>query len=575
VGWSLASPEADQASPTAEQEVLRMCVPHAFLAVSVLWAALQTSDTPPGMVLVPGGKTTIGSTVEEIETLVKEREELSTAVAAETPRFTLDVPAFYLMPTEVTNEQYAEYVRATQSRPPRSWGVEALHAGQKAFLEEQGRAKQEAKLVGRPFESKTFDPELWWSAHWKDIQWEIPPSELTHPVVYVTYAEAQGYARWAGLRLMTEFEFQSAARGDSARLYPWGSNWDDKKFCLSLHMGRDVTMPVGSFPQGAVGGIHDLAGNVWEWTSSPFEPFPGYRSLRVEVKKRVIDCLAPFDPEQRVTVSGSFQMDRIGVRATTRRNTDRTQSTNALGFRCAASPAPGLDAARWLIEKDLHLSLLGPGGALAPEAAVALREWTAEPGTAGVAGYAVIRSYQHLLACPRKDIHASTVRDLKQITSQSGPIVVGFIDVPRPMAAPELDAGAYFVAWHGAGESAASEGEQRSLLRTQEPAEPRLQDVPGFHANRDCYVFYDRQGVPQAAMEAPPVRIEKLHPSRVLIERYGSPEAQKRREKTGETAELDTLRFTLTVPSATTNAKGLAFELAIQVAPGTYGESWK
>src|SRR6185503_12496302 len=113
---------------------------------------------------------------------------------------------------------------------------------------------------------------------------------------------------------------------------------------------------VGSFPDGAVGGVHDLVGNVWEWTSSPFDPYPGYKPLRVELKDRVVEAFGPFSSEQRVVVGGSFQMDKAGVRLAIRKYTDATQATSALGFRCAASTSPGLDAAQWIVNQDLAAS---------------------------------------------------------------------------------------------------------------------------------------------------------------------------------------------------------------------------
>src|SRR5262245_14797060 len=294
------------------------------------------ADGPPGLVLVKGGKTRIGSTVAQVEELAVAHEELAFTFAGETPQFSRDVDDFFLMPTEVTNEQYAEFVRATAARPPRSWGVQALQEGQAAFLEEQGRAKQAARAAGAAFEPRIFDPEAWWTAHWRALDWKIPIGVAAHPVVFVTYDDAQRYARWAGLRLMSEFEFTRAARGDSARLYPWGDQWDDRLYCHSIMTGKDQSAPVGSYPAGAAQGIFDLAGNGWEWTASPYVPFPGNEPLRALKGRRRIEGLAPFDPEERVLVSGSFHMDRVGVRIGTRMNAERSQSTNALGFRCAA-----------------------------------------------------------------------------------------------------------------------------------------------------------------------------------------------------------------------------------------------
>ena len=549
------------------------------LLVPLLLALPQAApEAPPGTVLVKGGKTKIGSTIDEVEALVLAKEDLRNVLAAQTPQHTVDVRDFFLMPTEVTNEQYLEFVKATGAKPPRSWGLAALQVGQAAFLEEQGKAKQEAKAAGKPFEAQTFDAEKWWTEHWKDSEWTPSEAEKANPVVFVTYAEAQSYSRWAGLRLMSELEYQRAARGDTARAYPWGDEWDDRKYCQSLHIGKDLSAPVGSFPDGAVNGIHDLAGNVWEWTSSPFKAYEGYKALKFKVKKREVECLAPFDPNQRVIVSGSYQMDKIGVRIATRMNTDRNQSTSALGFRCAASTIPGMDAAQWIIDQDLNLSVLGTDVELAPDQATVLRQWQTGAGSAKVPGYAVISGYEDLLACPRKELRASSPTDLTTLTTKDGPLLIGFIDVPRPMKKPELDAGTYFVFWRGAGklvEAKAEKEKQGMALASQEPVATPFQEVPGFTAEKDCYLFYSADGTPQVAIEAPPVKAEKNVPSTVRIEPFVPPDPKTLPKNAPPPVPLDTLRFTLNITSAASKAKGFVFDLALAVAPGAYAGTWK
>src|SRR5258706_555664 len=110
--------------------------PALLVSLCLALQAPRNESAPPGLVFVAGGRTTIGSTVKEIEDLIRRRPELYLAVAGETPQFMQPVADFWLMPSEVTNEQYEAFVHDTGAEPPRSWGANALRAGQEAFLQE-------------------------------------------------------------------------------------------------------------------------------------------------------------------------------------------------------------------------------------------------------------------------------------------------------------------------------------------------------------------------------------------------------------------------------------------------------
>ena len=105
------------------------------------------------------------------------------------------------------------------------------------------------------------------------------PARSDHPVTFVDWDEASAFCAWAGGRLPTEAEWEKAARGTDGRSYPWGDEEDEGRAAVGHGLKHGSTSPVGSHPDGASPyGLLDMAGNVWEWTSTEYPP--GERVLR-------------------------------------------------------------------------------------------------------------------------------------------------------------------------------------------------------------------------------------------------------------------------------------------------------
>jgi iron(II)-dependent oxidoreductase len=154
-------------------------------------------------------------------------------------------------------------------------------------------------------------------------------------VIHVSWYEADAYARWAGKRLPTEFEWEKAAACDLergvARLYPWGSHAPTPERA-NLDQRTFGPAQIGAYPEGrSFFGCEQMLGDVWEWTSSDFLPYPGFRAFPYPEYSEV-----HFHRGHKVLRGGSWATRPVAVRNTFR-NWDFPQRRQIFaGFRCAA-----------------------------------------------------------------------------------------------------------------------------------------------------------------------------------------------------------------------------------------------
>jgi sulfatase modifying factor 1 len=284
------------------------------------------------MVFVPGGEFRMGSDRHYPE---------------EAPAHRVSVGAFRIDAAPVTNRQFRKFVNATNyvtfaeiAPDPQDYPGALPHmlkAGSLVFAPPD-----------RPVDLK--DWSQWWrfkfGADWRRPYG--PRSSISgmddYPVVHVAYRDAEAYARWAGKELPTEAEWEYAARGGlDGATYAWGdefapggrvvaNTWQGRFPWENLEIdGYAGTSPVDAFPPNGYG-LHDMIGNVWEWTASEFAPARGER-LKTS-------CCAPSEPTadtQRVVKGGSHLCAPnycLRYRPAARQGEALDTSTCHIGFRC-------------------------------------------------------------------------------------------------------------------------------------------------------------------------------------------------------------------------------------------------
>jgi formylglycine-generating enzyme len=268
------------------------------------------------------------------------------------------VDGFWMDTTEVTNEQFTKFVEATgyvtvAERVPRAEDFpgappENLVAGSVVFTPTSGPVP--------------LDNHFQWWSYVKGANWKHPAgpeSNLVgrekYPVVHIAFEDAQAYARWAGKRLPTEAEWEFAARGGlSGKVYAWGDEFQPNgKWLANTFQGqfpiRDLgedgfagIAPTGQFPPNPYG-LHDMAGNVWEWCSDWYRA-DYYRRLSAAntLTRNPIgpdDFWDPAEPREpkRVHRGGSFLCtDQYCTRYMigSRGKGEQSTGSNHVGFRC-------------------------------------------------------------------------------------------------------------------------------------------------------------------------------------------------------------------------------------------------
>ena len=195
----------------------------------------------------------------------------------EKPQVSLYLPEFYISKTPVTNLQYKQFVDTQSHRLP---------------------------------------------SHWKNGQ--IPQGKENHPVTRVSWHDSVAFCGWANVQLPSEAQWEKAARGTDGHLYPWGDESPKEKLC-NFNMNIGDTTSVELYPHGeSPYGCLDMAGNVWDWTSSLFSAYPYDPNDGREVQ----------DADGRRTCrGGSFGSNVSDVRCAYRINGYPTSRDGSLGFR--------------------------------------------------------------------------------------------------------------------------------------------------------------------------------------------------------------------------------------------------
>jgi iron(II)-dependent oxidoreductase len=266
----------------------------------------RTSKTTGGEeVLVGGGPFVMGTDSD------------AWAYDNERPAHVVDVAPFRIDVLPTTNAGYVEFVEAGGYDQSRWWSEAGWAWRREAGLDHPGCWRRQGQGA--------------WSRNRFGWEEDLPADE---PVQHVCWYEADAYARWRGRRLPTEAEWEKAASWDpeqgTKRTYPWG-NQGVTPARANLGQDRFGPAPVGTLVDGAgPSGCQHLLGDVWEWTSSDFRPYPGFRAFPYPEYSQVF-----WGPEYKVLRGGSWATHPSAVRTTFRNWDHPIRRQIFAGLRCA------------------------------------------------------------------------------------------------------------------------------------------------------------------------------------------------------------------------------------------------
>ena len=261
-------------------------------------------DPFSGMVKIPAGRFKRGLSFDQTTQMLEMCTRVDKACSRwwfkdEFPGHFVRLHRYWIDVHEVTNAKYLEFVNAAGHRP-------AL----------DDTCETDACRQGNLWKGKSFLKKI-----------------RNQPVTQVNWYDAVAYCTWRGKRLPTEAEWEKAARGPAGNLYPWGNKQPPGKATYRRKWRGVFTMTdVGSYPNGAsIYGVHDMAGNVWEWVADWYER--NYYKKKINKNPK-----GPKTGKFRVVRGGSWVNYEDTLHSAFRRWSRPEVRFNDTGFRCAKDP---------------------------------------------------------------------------------------------------------------------------------------------------------------------------------------------------------------------------------------------
>jgi formylglycine-generating enzyme required for sulfatase activity len=417
-------------------------------------AHAQSGNTafPVDLLYVKGGKVTLGSSSKELLDLTKAfyprapgpRLKLLRNLLSELGEKQVVIDDFYLHKYLVTNEQYLLFVQATGHRFPFHWWK---------FGQREDWQKRRPEYYAA-FKDQDFPDLLYWEQYWdrEKLPYAIPKGEEKHPVVFVSWKDAQAFAGWAGMRLPSEAEWLYAATGGKRQQYPWGDSWsEDMLEKLQIKQSRDQHLkPVGTVAAARAGEFEDMVAGVWVWTSDiGFFPATGEAAFKKEFAKLKKEAIAAelqepdWSGAKRILKGGSFLswQDPAQMRVGTRAGLGPSQTTEGVGIRVAKSLVPARDMCQSRLAVEYDTSILGSNRDPNLEDQIGVERYDLTPDRR------LVTNYHAIAMAPTNHMGLDKNASLDKIKddSREQPLAIGVLITTEAIANPPLEKGIYTV----------------------------------------------------------------------------------------------------------------------------------